>query len=124
MEGRKREKYVSSAEDESEKVSFEVVEYASYSEQMHTPESTNDKASLRLLFPIFKESAQFGQVHLKVGMEFVNLEIFKNVEKDYNINLGREFKWKKNDKVRVRAVCKVLDCSWLVFCAWNSETKS
>ncbi|KAI9083176.1 hypothetical protein K1719_034909 [Acacia pycnantha] len=46
----------------------------------------------------FNEKAEFGHVYLELGMEFVSLQQFKDAVKDYNISLGRQFVWLKNDK--------------------------
>ncbi|RDX72949.1 hypothetical protein CR513_47504, partial [Mucuna pruriens] len=45
-----------------------------------------------------------------IRMEFVNLNNFKNVVKDYTIYHGRQIKWIKNDKIRSRAKCKEKEC--------------
>lgn len=84
---------------------------------MRTPESSEDEGESKPKFPTFNTSSQFGQVSLQVGMDFDNLETFKTAIKNYNIALGREIKWKKNDSIRARAVCAPLDA----FCSWNSK---
>ena len=66
----------------------------------------------------------YGEIQLDIGMEFVNLEQFKNAVKDYNISRGRVFKWVKNDKLRARAKCVGEGCQWMIFCGFNSNRKS
>lgn len=85
----------SEIDDDVEEASFEAGGYASYSEHLRTPDSTDDEGISKPTFPVFNESTVFGQVNLALGMKFANLELFKNAVKDYNIHLGRQFKWKK-----------------------------
>lgn len=82
-------------DDDVEEASFEAGGYASYSEHLRTPDSTDDGGISKPAFLVFNESTVFGQVNLALGMKFANLELFKNAVKDYNIHLGRQFKWKK-----------------------------
>lgn len=121
---KKKDVVVEEGSDDSRRMSFEINGYASYSEGMRTPISTDDEGNSRPIFPMFRESTTFGQVNLVLGMEFENLEIFKNAVKDYNINLGRQFVWKKNDSGRARAVCKDNDCPWVAYCSRGSNDKA
>ena len=45
-------------------------------------------------------------------VEFLNLDQFKNLVKDYDINLGKDIKWLKNDKIRVRAKYASEESDW------------
>lgn len=63
-------------------------------------------------------------MHLKLGMEFEILALFKEVVRDYKVYLGRKIKCVKNDNVRCRAKCKVPDCEWEILCSWSKVTKS
>lgn len=74
--------------------------------------------------PKFNPDAAFGSVVLQIGMEFTTIEEFKKALKDYNIHLGREFKFIKNDKVRCRAKCADTKCPWEVYCAWSNKIMS
>lgn len=75
-------------------------------------------------FPKFNESTKFGHVNLELGMLFTNLQSFKTAVKDYNIHLGREIKWMKNDKTRVRSKCKQHQCcNWEIYCSWSEMHK-
>ncbi|XP_061364416.1 uncharacterized protein LOC133307878 [Gastrolobium bilobum] len=102
-------------------ISFEEEGYTYISEELRTPPSSDDDENVRPIMPKFNEQASFGHVYLELGMEFMNLDQFKCAVKDYNISLGRNFVWVKNDKVRVKAKCSVEDCEWMVCCAWNSK---
>lgn len=111
-----------SCREDNDDASFEVVGYASYSEHMHTSDSTDDKGSSKHAFPVFNELVVF-EVHLELGVEFLILKMFKIVMKHCNIPLGTQFKWGKNDKLRARAICRVKDYSWIIYCAWNGLSK-
>ena len=94
-----------------------------HSEELKSPISTYDEDDEKAVFPIFNPNSTFGQVHLELGMEFENLDLFKDALRDYTIHLGREFVWKKNDRERVRAKCKEQECKWKIFCSWNKGEK-
>lgn len=94
----------SSEEDSSEDLDVEWEGIGSeeesdnyHSEELRSPISSDDEndGNERPVFPQFKEGAQFGQVHLEVGMEFATMNTFKKALKDYTIYHGREIKWKK-----------------------------
>ncbi|KAK2353380.1 alanine aminotransferase [Trifolium repens] len=57
-------------------------------------------------------------------MEFATLAEFKKAVKDYNIHIGRQVKWIKNDKVRARAKCVFEHCKWEIFCSHSAITNS
>jgi hypothetical protein len=96
-----------------------------HSEDPKTPVSSDDEFdSRRQISPQFDANAQFGQVHLELGMEFETLKVFKKAVREYNIYHMREIKWKKNDKVRCRAACTAENCHWEIFCSWNKLTNS
>ncbi|PKI70594.1 hypothetical protein CRG98_009099 [Punica granatum] len=50
--------------------------------------------------PVFNANMEIAH-----GMEFEDLKVFKHDIREYNIELGREFAFDENDKVRVRAHC-------------------
>lgn len=70
-------------------------------------------------FPQFNRNNGFSEVKLEVGMEFSSLAEFKSALREYSIFLGREFKWKKNDKVRAKAIYKKIACDWEIYYAKN-----
>lgn len=57
-------------------------------------------------------------------MEFPSLDVFKQPLKDYSINIGRNFKFVKNDKDRVLARCPEDKCEWEIYYTWSNETNS
>ncbi|KAL5133970.1 hypothetical protein HKD37_03G007225 [Glycine soja] len=57
-------------------------------------------------------------------MEFGTLDEFKSALREYSIFMGKEFKWKKNDKKRPRAKCKKTSCDWEIYCAKNELLRS
>ncbi|KAL5194253.1 hypothetical protein HKD37_20G056356 [Glycine soja] len=80
-------------QDEAKPVGYEY-------EKLDSPRSFDDEGGFeKEVFPQFNECSKFGSVHLEVGMEFSNLEIFKEAVRDYTIELGRDIKWKKNDAI-------------------------
>ncbi|RYR43002.1 hypothetical protein Ahy_A08g039432 [Arachis hypogaea] len=53
-------------------------------------------------------------------MEFKEME-FKEALREYCIQEGRRIWFKKNDNVRMRAMCKDESCGWLVYASNNTE---
>ncbi|XP_061364074.1 uncharacterized protein LOC133307564 [Gastrolobium bilobum] len=108
-------------EEEEKSMSFEEGGYGYNSEELNTPPSSGDEEDGNVVNPKFNVHEEFGHVHLELGMEFVSLQEFKNVVKDYSIDLGRQFKWLKNDKVKARAKCSNDECDRMIYCAWNNK---
>ena len=95
-----------------------------HSEELNSPISSDGEGNERDVFPQFNPNAQFGQIHLEIGMEFDKLMTFKNAVKDYNIFYGRNIKWATNDKERARAKCVQADCEWEIYCSWSKVNQS
>ncbi|MCI21472.1 hypothetical protein A2U01_0042640, partial [Trifolium medium] len=98
-----------------------------HSEELTSPISTDDEddGSEKLVFPQYNESARFGEVLLKRGMEFPNLAVFKEAVRDYSIHIRRDYYyWVKNESYRAIAKCKVKGCTWEILCSKNARLKS
>ena len=99
-----------------------------HSEELGSPVSSGEdglqSGTTRNVFPQFTEGAEFGQVVLELGMEFPDLITFKEAVRDYNINLGRNFRWSKNEKDRARVVCSEKGCPWKIHCSWSKSPRS
>jgi len=67
-------------------------------------------------FPTFKMPPKMTDYKWEVGTYFAMKQDFIDAVRTYAIHSGRPIKFKKNDKVRVRAVCKP-PCQWNAFCA-------
>ncbi|PKI72034.1 hypothetical protein CRG98_007580 [Punica granatum] len=57
-------------------------------------------------YPEFDEKATVGEVQVELHMLFPNLNMFKKDVTDYNIAIGRVFRFVKNDNERARAKCR------------------
>ncbi|XP_016168737.2 uncharacterized protein LOC107611306 [Arachis ipaensis] len=73
------------------------------------------------VYPPYNEKAKFGNLKLEVSMIFKSKQHFMNATRDYTIQWGRNINFIKNDNVRVRAVCKIEGCPWVVYCACNKQ---
>lgn len=62
------------------------------------------------IFPQLNTNSEFGTVKMEIGIEFNTLAKFKSVVKEYTIFFGREIKWKKDDSIKARAICKKPTC--------------
>ncbi|KAL3513621.1 hypothetical protein ACH5RR_026338 [Cinchona calisaya] len=50
----------------------------------------------------------------EVGLMFTSKKQFKDAMDSYSIKWGKNHAFKKNDKTRLRAVCKVEKCHWFI----------
>ncbi|KAL5138522.1 hypothetical protein HKD37_10G028679 [Glycine soja] len=99
-------------------VEAEVETNGYHSEELNIPLVVMMK--MRML----NQSSGVGEQKLELGMEFDTLDEFKSALREYSILMGREFKWKKNDKQRARAKCKKAFCDWEIYYAKNEVRNS
>ncbi|RYR13956.1 hypothetical protein Ahy_B04g070680 isoform A [Arachis hypogaea] len=96
-----------------------------HSLEMKTPPNSEDELvgeeSSEEVFPVFRQGARFGELHLEVGMKFNTKWEFKEAVREFTIQEGRRMRFRKNDGKRVRAVCKVKDCKWVVYASRDHE---
>ncbi|RYR31553.1 hypothetical protein Ahy_B01g056362 [Arachis hypogaea] len=84
-----------------------------HSEEMKTPPNSEDEleeVDSDDVFPAFREGGRFGELRLEVRMTFTTKMEFKEAVREYCIQEGRRIWFKKNDNVRMRAVCKDASC--------------
>ncbi|RYR65698.1 hypothetical protein Ahy_A03g011627 [Arachis hypogaea] len=72
-------------------------------------------------FPIFREETRFGELRLEVGMKFKTNMDFKEAVREYCIQEGRRVRFKKNDNVQCRTLCKGEKCPWVIYVSKDSE---
>ena len=58
-----------------------------------------------------------------LDLRFPDLKLFKNVLVEISTRKRFEFKYIKNDAMRVRAKCSAEGCSWMILCSWCSSKK-
>uniref|UniRef100_A0A2N9HVJ2 Transposase MuDR plant domain-containing protein n=1 Tax=Fagus sylvatica TaxID=28930 RepID=A0A2N9HVJ2_FAGSY len=73
-----------------------------------------DDDDVRPQYPMYKPPKKAKYIKFEIGMKFNSLEEFKNVVTDYAIHGGHGIQFEKNDKVRVKAVCKK-GCKWVAY---------
>ncbi|RYR61404.1 hypothetical protein Ahy_A04g018581 [Arachis hypogaea] len=76
------------------------------------------------VYPQYNEKTKFGNLKFEVSITFKSKAEFIQVTRDYTIQWGRNILFTKNDRVRVRAVCKSDDCPWVVYCGCNNKDLS
>ncbi|XP_072074354.1 uncharacterized protein [Arachis hypogaea] len=108
--------YVSAVQDDDDDDPI----YDYHSEDLHTPNSTDDESS-KHTFPEFDDDYAFGEGMFELGTRFATIDRFKEVVKDSFIAEGRELRWIKNDRERVRVGCMDDDCPWLVHLSYNKS---
>ncbi|RYR02421.1 hypothetical protein Ahy_B06g081215 [Arachis hypogaea] len=85
-----------------------------HSEEMKTPPNSEDELQSDEdsdEFLIFRNGARFCELQLQVGMKFNTKYEFREAVREYTIQEGRRIKFKKNDNIRCRVVCKVVYAS-------------
>ncbi|RYR72019.1 hypothetical protein Ahy_A02g006222 [Arachis hypogaea] len=96
-----------------------------HSLEMKTPPNSEDELEEETesdeVFPVFREGARFGELHLEVGMKFNTKWDFKEAVREYTIQEGRRIRFNKNDRNRLRAVCKVKECGWVIFASKDRD---
>ncbi|XP_072055934.1 uncharacterized protein [Arachis hypogaea] len=96
-----------------------------HSLEMKTPPNSEDELEEETesdeVFPVFREGARFGELHLEVGMNFNTKWDFKEAVREYTIQEGRRIRFNKNDRKRLRTVCKVKECSWVIFASKDRD---
>nr|XP_025703989.1 uncharacterized protein LOC112805880 [Arachis hypogaea] len=88
-----------------------------HSEEMKTPPNSEDEleeVDSDDVFSTFRKGGRFGELRLEVGMTFTTKMEFKEAMREYCIQEGRRIWFKKNDNVRMKAVCKDESCGWLI----------
>ncbi|KAI4331919.1 hypothetical protein L6164_016865 [Bauhinia variegata] len=71
----------------------------------------------------FNEAERFKDVSFELGMEFINLDVFKQAVKDYSVSRRMKLKFFKNDSKRCRAKCED-PCPWVIMCSWCEDMYS
>ncbi|KAI4305224.1 hypothetical protein L6164_028605 [Bauhinia variegata] len=59
------------------------------SEELHTLEGSEDEGKEKTRWPQFNPNVGYGHVRFKLGMEFANLDQFREVVRDYAIHKGK-----------------------------------
>ncbi|RYR48451.1 hypothetical protein Ahy_A07g034478 [Arachis hypogaea] len=96
--------------------SFYFDKFLAFRRNEDTPNSEDDD-----LFPVFREETRFGKLQLEVGMKFNTKMDFKEAVREYCIQEGRRVRFKKNDNVRCRILCRGEKCPWVIYISKDSE---
>ncbi|KAL3502530.1 hypothetical protein ACH5RR_036979 [Cinchona calisaya] len=73
-------------------------------------------------FVLFRPETDMEDPNLYVGLQFSSKNEFKEVVENHTVKWGKEFRWKKNDSIRMRVVCQVNNCSWFVFASKMADS--
>ncbi|RYR22603.1 hypothetical protein Ahy_B03g067911 [Arachis hypogaea] len=89
--------------------------YQYESEELCSPPATDDEEE-----PVFSQhnpNTPYGKITLELNMEFETMEQFKAAVQKYNIQIGRQVFYIRNEKKRCRVICYDPDCPWLCYYA-------
>ncbi|XP_015949831.1 uncharacterized protein LOC107474703 [Arachis duranensis] len=80
-------------------------------------EGDSDDMIKKRRFPKYNEAEMNREYEFQVGLEFKSLSQFKEAVKEHALLNGRDIRFRKNDKVRCRVVCKGRKgkCKWVCF---------
>jgi hypothetical protein len=95
----------------------------SLSSESDEEQGTQTQRKKKIKYPEFTEHDLKGKIKLKKGLRFPNTSMFKAAIKTYSIQNGFDFVYKRNDKIRVTAVCK-LKCGWRIHASWSNTRDS
>ena len=70
----------------------------------------------KIKYPLFRMPSKMANYKWELGTFLATKEDFKEVIAAYAIHSGRNLRIQKDDKKRVRVICKE-GCDWLAFCA-------
>ncbi|RYR62161.1 hypothetical protein Ahy_A04g019541 [Arachis hypogaea] len=91
----------------------EIYQYES--EELCSPPASDDEE--KLIFPQHNPNTQYGKITLELNMDFETMDHFKEAVQKYNIQIGRQVFYLRNQKKRCRVICYDSDCPWLCYCA-------
>jgi hypothetical protein len=89
------------------------------SDELHSGNDSEDEEQSNVKkdkFPTFKLLKNMRDYKWEVGTYFACKKEFQNAIKCYSIQSARAVKFKKNDKKRMRVICKP-GCKWAAYCA-------
>ncbi|RYQ92698.1 hypothetical protein Ahy_B09g098913 [Arachis hypogaea] len=89
--------------------------YQYESEELCSPPVSDDEEE-----PVFSQhnpNTPYGKITLELNMEFETMDQFKAAVQKYNIQIGRQVFYLRNEKKRCRVICYDPDCPWLCYCA-------
>jgi len=92
----------------------DVEEYNS--KELDSGSDSDDDGSTKRNFTTFKLPNKMFDYKWEVGTYFGTKQEFQHAMRTYAIHSSREIKFVKNDRVRIRMICKE-SCDWNVYCA-------
>lgn len=89
-------------------------EYVSDELDSSDPDASGDEKNPK--YEKFRQDQLSKAYQFKLGMEFNSLQEFKDTMREWTVLNGYQMKMEKNDKKRVRVVCKK-DCGFVALCS-------
>ncbi|XLR48139.1 hypothetical protein S83_032799, partial [Arachis hypogaea] len=89
--------------------------YQYESDELYSPPGSDDEDEP--VFPQHNPNTHFGKITLELNMEFETMEHFKAAVQKYNIQIGRQVFYLRNERKRCRVICYDPDCPWLCYCS-------
>lgn len=88
------------------------------SEELDSGSDSDGECEFQGKFPTFKQPKKMLDYKWEVGTYFGTKSEFQHAMRTYAIHSGREIKFVKNDKLRMRLECRGRgNCEWKAFCA-------
>lgn len=90
-------------------------------EETSLDSDTDDATRHRSKKKYFNPNIPLPDFSLDLG--FKDLKQFKSELVDFSTRQGFEFRYMKNDALRLRAICSAIGCPWLILYCWCSGRK-
>ncbi|KAL3509677.1 hypothetical protein ACH5RR_029078 [Cinchona calisaya] len=84
--------------------------------------SSDEEVGPTLRFVLFRLETDMEDPNLYVGLQFSSKNEYKEAIENHAVKWGKEFRWKKNDSIKMRAVCLAYNCSWFVFASKMADS--
>ncbi|KAF7811832.1 putative Mutator transposable element [Senna tora] len=99
-------------------------EYDDSDELVSLDGSSDNEANKRPRFKSFNEVIDFKRpINLEVGLKFTNHQIYQQALKQYCIENGIVFKYKKNENKRITVICQK-NCDWRIHAAKTHDEEA
>uniref|UniRef100_A0A6V7QX45 SWIM-type domain-containing protein n=1 Tax=Ananas comosus var. bracteatus TaxID=296719 RepID=A0A6V7QX45_ANACO len=94
------------------------------SDELHSvDDSSEDDLVMRRRYPEFRAETDMQNPQFGIGMLFASMKEFRQAIREYSIKNRYNIKLVKNEKDKVRAVCKE-GCPWLIYASWITGKKT
>ncbi|KAL3503125.1 hypothetical protein ACH5RR_037574 [Cinchona calisaya] len=100
----------------------EEIEFLNSDELNSMYSSSDEEVRPTSRFVLLRPQKDMEEPNLYVGLQFSSKNEFKEAVENFEVKWGKEFRWKKNDSLRMRAICQANNCSWFVLASKMADS--